>query len=329
LAQDVPKDFAMASHEAWREAPPPEALEAARARACATDGGEIWRLLPQRWQPLYEAPCRLDYDAARYDFVAAAREMLECPEDLPLGSLHEARRAPEFEPCPPLRKGMLLAGIPLAREKKGHRSRNDNKKAWTNSPAYQRFVELYRRFLREVVLPELCAAGGAAGGGGALPKELLEAVVQSSPVLRVVMPSAHRATLPHRDADYGHLAEELNFWMPLSPVWDSNSLFVEGFPGRGDYAPLTGGVGHLFRFWGNQCSHYAMPNATARTRVSLDFRVVPKAFWDAARCVGAHEAAAARQKFWPPGELALGCYYRLESAATWPHDDPPEHAETE
>ena len=32
-------------------------------------------------------------------------------------------------------------------------------------------------------------------------------------------------------------------------------------------------------FWGNQCLHYTLPNDTDTTSVSIDFRVVPREFY--------------------------------------------------
>lgn len=130
--------------------------------------------------------------------------------------LHELERPEDFEPCPPLLKGMQLAGKSLAPAKKC-RKKNRRNKDWKGSAVYCRFVDLYRRFVQEVVLPEFCSPVGGDG-------DEVEAVVQMTPIMRVVMPSANVATVPHRDADYGHVPEELNFWMPLTPVWGSRAV---------------------------------------------------------------------------------------------------------
>ncbi|KAJ1639956.1 hypothetical protein T492DRAFT_569191, partial [Pavlovales sp. CCMP2436] len=86
---------------------------------------------------------------------------------------------------------------------------------------------------------------------------------------------------PHRDADYRHLPEELNFWCPLTPVFESNSLYVESAPGLADWHPFTlpapepGGEGSCVAWFGNQCRHFTLPNDTDQTRVSFDSRAVP------------------------------------------------------
>merc|ERR1712008_377688 len=139
--------------------------------------------------------------------------------------------------------------------------------------------------------------------------EDLAAIIQASPVLRVVMPSEHFATIPHRDCEYGHIPEELNFWLPLSPVWGSNSLFAESFPGRRDFQAFEGDVGDMFRWWGNRCQHYAEANNTGSTRVTLDFRVIPRCFWDASEAVGSVAKAVETRTRWHGGSMCNGSYY--------------------
>lgn len=56
----------------------------------------------------------------------------------------------------------------------------------------------------------------------------------------------------------------------------ANSLYAESAPDRGDYAPFEASYGQVVQFWGAQCMHHTVPNTTTRTRVSFDFRVVPR-----------------------------------------------------
>jgi len=81
--------------------------------------------------------------------------------------------------------------------------------------------------------------------------------------------------LRHCDADYFHQPHELNFWLPCTPAYGSNTLWLESEPGLADYRPMELGVGECLRFHGQQCDHFSRPNETEHTRVSLDFRVVP------------------------------------------------------
>jgi len=63
--------------------------------------------------------------------------------------------------------------------------------------------------------------------------------------------------------------------VPITPVFGTNTLWVESRPGRHDYHALELGLGECVRFYGNQCMHFTVPNDTPHTRVSLDLRVVP------------------------------------------------------
>ena len=79
----------------------------------------------------------------------------------------------------------------------------------------------------------------APGMGGGLVQ------YQRAPTLRVMVP-AHFSTRPelpttplHNDMDYHHQPSELNFWLPLTRVFDTNTLWVETSPGAGDLHPLT------------------------------------------------------------------------------------------
>lgn len=278
---------------------PSEDVEAARAWATAS-GFEVFANFPCGWRPLYEAPVKLSYDIASFDFQSLLREMFSCPEGVSLDNLHDAVWPPEYEACPPLHKGMLLANLPVSQDK----SKAKRKREWAASPAYLRFLQMYKAFVLDEILPAIAVAAG-------IETQAFEAVVQSIPVIRVVMPSPHYATVMHRDSEYGHVAGEINIWVPLSQVFGSNSLFVESFPDRGDFHPLEGSMGDAFVWWGNQCRHYAEANQTNATRVSFDFRLIPKRFWDASEVAGSQTEAIQKQKFLHDGDLRLGSYYYL------------------
>ena len=133
---------------------------------------------------------------------------------------------------------------------------------------YSRFEEVYLAFIHEVVAPGL--------GGGHVQ-------YQRAPTIRFMVPAEYNSfpdkpTTPlHNDMDYHHQPSELNFWLPLTHVWDTNTLWVESEPGLGDLHPLNLDYGQYCRFYGNQCRHRTFPNRTGKTRVSLDFRAVSAA----------------------------------------------------
>ena len=69
-------------------------------------------------------------------------------------------------------------------------------------------------------------------------------------------------------------AGEVNFWMPLTAyAATQTTLMVETAPGTADFQPLAESHGDIAMFHGVLCHHYAPPNQSCSTRVSLDFRV--------------------------------------------------------
>lgn len=84
----------------------------------------------------------------------------------------------------------------------------------------------------------------------------------------------------HCDADYCHQPNEVNWWVPLGPVYGSNSLWIESRPAKRDFRPVEANNGSAFQFYGNQCEHFTCANRTEHTRVSFDFRVVPEHLYD-------------------------------------------------
>lgn len=104
---------------------------------------------------------------------------------------------------------------------------------------------------------------------------------QRPPTLRIQPGPSGRYVRPHNDADYGHQDGELNFWMPLTdPKLTQTELWVESAPGKDDWAPLDVAFGEVATFHGTSCKHYAPANASAKTRVSLDFRIGIGGYFD-------------------------------------------------
>jgi hypothetical protein len=129
----------------------------------------------------------------------------------------------------------------------------------------------YLRLLREVVMPavhrSLRASGDASDTG---------ILYQRVPNFRCHLPeTGHLLVHKHRDADYHHQQNEINFWLPCTPAYGNNTCWSESAPGKGDYRPFEMEVGEMMQFWGNQCMHYTVPNDTPHSRLTIDFRVIP------------------------------------------------------
>lgn len=79
----------------------------------------------------------------------------------------------------------------------------------------------------------------------------------------------------HNDMEYHHPDGEINFIIPLTDSEKTASCWVESGPGRKDFKPMKMTVGKLILFNGNKLTHGNKVNKTAKTRVSMDFRVLP------------------------------------------------------
>jgi len=142
---------------------------------------------------------------------------------------------------------------------------------------HQPLLAAHERLMREVVLP--CLARRLALAGDASERFVFE--YQSPPTVRVQPPDARVCGKIHRDAEYGHQPGEINVWMPLTRrAATHTTLWVESAPGASDFHPLDVEVGRLAMFHGTLCRHHAPANTSTATRVSLDFRVGIRPYYD-------------------------------------------------
>lgn len=197
-----------------------------------------------------------NYEVSDFDFRSHVREIIEAPEGL---ALHELHLSPEGQECLALGNEGGHRGNPF--QQRWQQAKHSN--IVHNTEKWQRFDELLRRFVVMVVAPLMGAQRGS------------RIIYQMEPTLRVQMPSERCLGKPHTDADYFHLASEINFWIPCSDgLAQGNTLWAESRPGAGDFHPFVIEYGTLCRFYGNKCRHYTVPNQTTRTRVSIDLRVI-------------------------------------------------------
>lgn len=113
--------------------------------------------------------------------------------------------------------------------------------------AHAAFDDSFVDFVRKVVLPNL-----------ADPRGIL---FQRRPTFRCHLAGGGQPTgRPHCDSEYGHQRGELNFWLPLTRVSGSNSLYSESAPGLADFASFELEYGECQRFWGARCLHFTKAN---------------------------------------------------------------------
>jgi hypothetical protein len=98
---------------------------------------------------------------------------------------------------------------------------------------------------------------------------------QKFPTFRVHLPGNVAVGDFHTDAEFHHPAGELNFIIPLTDSKDTACPWVESEPGKNDFEPIPLQIGRLIQFDGNVLRHGNRSNKTGKTRVSMDFRVLP------------------------------------------------------
>lgn len=104
-------------------------------------------------------------------------------------------------------------------------------------------------------------------------------VYQTFPALRVSIPGNLSVGEMHVDADYNHPKEEMNYWMPLTKLNETNTVWHESEPNKGDFKPLIINYGEIAEVYFNKCRHFSKINTTNKTRFSLDFRIIPGSKW--------------------------------------------------
>lgn len=106
----------------------------------------------------------------------------------------------------------------------------------------------------------------------------VEYLMQQFPSFRVQFPNSQAIHKWHfdSDSDHGHPTGEINIQIPLTIMYDTSATWIEPVPGMGTFIPMNMFPGQFSIFNGNKCTHGNKVNITGLTRVSFDFRIIPK-----------------------------------------------------
>lgn len=246
----------------------------ATVKSSIADGGcnEKSNPLP-RWFHRSKTYKICNYDTSRYPFRELLADWLEVLHDLenmhiPFQNEDSRQKDPLH---PQVRHAHISAKINPALSSTVRRAK---KKGLFSSPQYNSYIDTYRLFIREVIVP-LCHDGeNTDANSNSIQDD--HVVYQFPPTTRVVFPNGNKTIAMHCDSEYpGHQAAEINFWLPVTKVYGSNSLWIESEPLKGDFKPVEINYGQFLRFDGHHCRHYTVQNETPSCRVSFDFRVIP------------------------------------------------------
>jgi hypothetical protein len=172
----------------------------------------------------------------------------------------------------------------------------DYHKLYYNSDLYKEMIAIYDDFLVKNILPIFGE----------------DIVVQKEPSFRICLPNNtalgkcvtdtdSEIIGMHCDGDYNHPKEEINFMLTITGQEETNSCYIETEPKKGDFFPVKLAKGDFMSFYGNQCRHYNKVNRTGKTRISIDFRVIPYSQYNETEASAVHS----NRKF------CIGDYFKL------------------
>lgn len=104
-------------------------------------------------------------------------------------------------------------------------------------------------------------------------------LVQTVPTFRVQGPGQSGTDEYHVDRDYGHPVQTLNVVVPCTPMIESTAIWLEEAPYTGHMEPVPDMLpGDYMVFDGANRRHGTVSNRTMATRVSFDFRLLPREY---------------------------------------------------
>jgi perosamine synthetase len=139
-------------------------------------------------------------------------------------------------------------------------------------------------------------------------------IYQSYPSIRIQYMES-RTIPPHKDSDKisNHPIGEKNFIIPITKMYNTNSIYIESESDKKDFKSINLDYGDLFFFNGNTCTHYNEKNKENKLRISLDFRIILKK--DYINYIKKNDVLVTnpRDIFWnrPPKFMQIGGYYQL------------------
>tara|TARA_R110000744_G_scaffold176641_2_gene295484 strand:+ start:142 stop:789 length:648 start_codon:yes stop_codon:yes gene_type:complete len=125
--------------------------------------------------------------------------------------------------------------------------------------------DLYLKFLEIVIKPRFGE----------------EIIYQELPDIRIHLPEnlavgEFHKDKTYRDVKWAEKVNELNYFVPLTDAYDTNTMWAETEEDKGDYIPFNSNYGECTEWSGSHLTHGNKINKTNVTRVSFDFRVIPK-----------------------------------------------------
>lgn len=189
-----------------------------------------------------------NYDKSKYDFRMYIKECFNVEIDK-LDQLHEL-------------------GISLGYNYDVHKEFGPDTQTWYHETFYKyiksdkgkNIKNMYDNLIKDVILPYL---------------NLKEALVQKFPSFRIQLPNNVAVAKCHCDSELGHPYGEINFTYSITDMFDTNTIYIEKTTGSKDFIQMPLQANNNISFNANQNLHYNEINITGKTRLSMDYRILP------------------------------------------------------
>ena len=127
------------------------------------------------------------------------------------------------------------------------------------------FNDIYLKFLEDIIKPRFGE----------------KIVYQKIPTFRVHLPGNVSVGEFHKDKhyrneDWADKVQELNYFLPLTKAYGTNTIWAETEEDLGDFKEIRANYGECVEWNASKLTHGNKQNVTRVTRVSFDFRVIPK-----------------------------------------------------
>ena len=154
----------------------------------------------------------------------------------------------------------------------------------------EQILDLYDKFVLNVIRP--------------LYDE--EIVYQKIPTFRLHFPGniavgEYHKDKWYRDAKWHSEVSELNYYLPFTNTYGTNTIWVESEEDKGDFTPITANYGECIEWDGVNLMHGNKKNITSSTRISVDFRIMKESKYKPSN----HGSINTKTKF------ELGGYYKI------------------
>lgn len=135
----------------------------------------------------------------------------------------------------------------------------------------EEFDKTYKAFINENIMP--------------LYPEETRLIIQKTPNIRFSFPNVSALGRDkndpenmiglHKDSDFGHSIYEMNYIIPITRMFSTNSIYYEN-ESKTNYENLDLETSEFCEIYLNQINHCNKKNETGKTRISFDIRIIPE-----------------------------------------------------